>query len=915
VRTMVQRGNGRGDAPHIVVLLDGAAALRAIPGMSTVLQRGPTAGISVLALDSVATALPSETGALLDLTDPNRPSLRLSGHEHQQFVGDAVGAWWADRLSRGLAPLRDATPSGHGALPSTVPLLSLVPGADDAQVVAALWQEPPRAAAPIGVTAQGPWVLDLAADGPHVLVAGTTGSGKSELLRTLVVSLSIHHRPEDLSFVLVDYKGGAAFRECERLPHTAGVVTDLDEHLAQRALTSLRAELKRRERLFVSVGATDFASYQRHSAPEQALPRLVVVIDEFRALAEELPEFVDGIVSIAALGRSLGLHVVLATQRPAGVVTADIKANVNLRIALRVRDSTDSQDVLDSPEAATIDPAVPGRGYARSGGSGLVGFHAAHFSAVGQPTGIRVRDLAWGRTQPPWPTPEGSRDEASERIITAVAQAAAMVGAAPSPPVWLPPLPHHVPLASLPSPPRPECCAIGLVDRPELHSQAPLELDLDTPGHWSFVGAGSSGRTTALETVARALASRLGADRLHVYAVSGGSLVGLTDLPQCGAHVDVTDLGRLERLVDRLEAEVRSRQRNVGPERARLLLLVDDWDVVAGEAGSLDHAMVLGRLLGLLRQGEAHGLTAVVAGDRSLLLGRVASVISRRVLLRLADRGDAALAGLAVTAVPADPPPGRGVLRDGTEVQLAVGPAGPARRAAVGPSIGPPRLDPLPTRVVARDLPAPDLGAGLLVGLGGDAVEPLALREESDGRRWLVAGARGSGVSNALLLVAQGLVDAGRPVTVVAPRPGPLDALRHDRRLLGWRDARSLTAGDLPRECPGLAVVADGADELLDTRAEDLLRDFSRQVERQGGLLVVGASATTLMTQYRGVGTEVARERTGILLGPRSALEGDLFGLRLRADPQAPPGRGYLIRRGRALPLQVALTGTPSEGG
>ncbi len=581
VRTAVQRGDGDGHGPHIVVLLDGAAALRTVPGMSTVLQQGPAVGISVLALDSVATALPSETGALLDLTDPNQPSLRLPGHEHQQFVTDGVGAWWADRLSRGLAPLRDATPSDHGALPSAVPLLSLLPGADDAQVVAALWQEPPRAAVPIGVTAQGPWVLDLAADGPHVLVAGTTGSGKSELLRTLVVSLSIHHRPEDLSFVLVDYKGGAAFRDCERLPHTAGVITDLDEHLAQRALTSLRAELKRRERLFASVGATDFASYQRHSAVNPALPRLVVVIDEFRALAEELPEFVDGIVSIAALGRSLGLHVVLATQRPAGVVTADIKANVNLRIALRVRDSTDSQDVLDSPAAATVDPAVPGRGYARSGGSGLVGFHAARLSAVGQPTGIRVRDVVWGRSQPPWPTAEGSGDETPERIVTAVVDAAAMLGAAPAPPVWLPPLPLQVPFASLPSPSGPECCVIGLVDRPELHAQAPLELDLATPGHWSFVGAGSSGRTTALVTVARGLASRLGADRLHVYAVSGGSLVGLTDLPQCGAHVDVADLGRLERLVDRLEAEIHSRQRNVGPERARLLLLVDDCDLLA----------------------------------------------------------------------------------------------------------------------------------------------------------------------------------------------------------------------------------------------------------------------------------------------------------------------------------------------
>jgi S-DNA-T family DNA segregation ATPase FtsK/SpoIIIE len=151
-------------------------------------------------------------------------------------------------------------------------------------------------------------------------------------------------------------------------------------------------------------------------------------------------------------------------------------------------------------------------------------------------------------------------------------------------------------------------------------------------------------------------------------------------------------------------------------------------------------------------------------------------------------------------------------------------------------------------------------------------------------------------------------------VTVLAPRPGPLDALRYAGPLVSWRDAHALTAGDLPSDCAGRAVVADSADELLDTRAHDLLRDVSREVERQGALLVVGANATTLMTQFRGVATEVARERTGILLGPRSALEGDLFGLRLRADPPAPPGRGFLIRRGRAVPVQVADPGTPSEG-
>ncbi len=166
-----------------------------------------------------------------------------------------------------------------------------------------------------------------------MLVAGTTGSGKSELLQTLVGSLATNASPNDLTFVLVDYKGGAAFGACAALPHTVGLVTDLDGPLTQRALTCLDAELRRRERLLADAGAVDLAAYRRAG---HRLARLVLVVDEFATLAEELPDFVRGLVSVAQRGRSLGLHLVLATQRPEGVVSADIRANTQLRICLAV---------------------------------------------------------------------------------------------------------------------------------------------------------------------------------------------------------------------------------------------------------------------------------------------------------------------------------------------------------------------------------------------------------------------------------------------------------------------------------------------------------------------------------------------------------------------------------------------------
>ena len=197
--------------------------------------------------------------------------------------------------------------------------------------------------------------IDLVRDGPHGLIAGTTGAGKSELLRTLVVALAAEVSPDHLSFVLIDFKGGATFDTCARLPHTVGVVTDLDEGLAERALVSLDAEIRRRERLLRGVCADDLAVYRRNAT--DALARLVVVVDEFATLANELPDFLTALVGIAQRGRSLGVHLLLATQRPAGVVTDDIRANTNLRLALRVHDRSDALDVVGDERPATFPAA------------------------------------------------------------------------------------------------------------------------------------------------------------------------------------------------------------------------------------------------------------------------------------------------------------------------------------------------------------------------------------------------------------------------------------------------------------------------------------------------------------------------------------------------------------------------------
>jgi S-DNA-T family DNA segregation ATPase FtsK/SpoIIIE len=245
----------------------------------------------------------------------------------------------------------------------------------------------------IGECYDGPFGIDLSKDGPHALIAGTTGAGKSELLQTMIASLACANRPDAMTFVLIDYKGGSAFKDCVHLPHVTGMVTDLNPHLTQRALASLSAELTRREKILAAAGAKDIKEYTERAGREprrQPLPRLVIVIDEFASLVRDLPVFVTGLVGIAQRGRSLGIHLVLATQRPSGVVSADIRANNDPLVPGR-------RSLGDPDHAPAL--AAPLAGLAPRGGrpgpAQRRGRHPGHCHRPGRLAPRRAMTAAW----------------------------------------------------------------------------------------------------------------------------------------------------------------------------------------------------------------------------------------------------------------------------------------------------------------------------------------------------------------------------------------------------------------------------------------------------------------------------------------------------------------------------------------
>ena len=305
------------------MILDGSRKLRALPGAVQLLQEGPTVGVYAICLDADEKLLPAECQAVV-VVEGDRVRVQQAMEETlPEIRPDFVPPDWCARLARSIAPIRDVSSADDGVvLPDSARLLDVLRmEPPSATRIASRWRDGGRSTlAVIGESYDGPFAIDISKDGPHALIAGTTGSGKSELLQTIVASLAVANRPDEMTFVLIDYKGGSAFAECALLPHTVGMVTDLDPHQVERALVSLSAELTRRERILAAAGAKDIEAYQLLVDGRRApsLPRLVIVVDEFAAMSRDLPDFVTGLVNIAQRGRSLGLHLMLATQRPSG---------------------------------------------------------------------------------------------------------------------------------------------------------------------------------------------------------------------------------------------------------------------------------------------------------------------------------------------------------------------------------------------------------------------------------------------------------------------------------------------------------------------------------------------------------------------------------------------------------------------
>lgn len=803
----------------------------------------------------------------------------------------------------------------------------------------------------VGSAGVDPIHLDLRTQGPHALVGGTTGAGKSEFLQAWVLGMAAEYSPDRVTFLFVDYKGGSAFADCVSLPHTVGLVTDLSPHLVRRALTSLRAELQYREHLLNRKKAKDLLELEKRGDPDSP-PALVLVIDEFAALVGDVPEFVDGVVDIAQRGRSLGIHLIMATQRPAGVIKDNLRANTNMRIALRMADESDSQDVVGIKDAAHFDPAIPGRGVAKTGPGRLALFQSGYAggwtSREPERADIEVAELRFGGENRWEDVGASDVDENrdlgptdQQRLVSSIVKATGDAGIPDPRRPWLDELARLYDLGRLPQRTDTDLL-LGVSDIAERQQQLPTYFRPDVDGHLSIFGTGGSGKSAVLRTLtaAAAITPRGGPVRVYGLDFGSGSLRMLEALPHVGAIIAGDDSERIIRLFRMLQAELEDRgprfaaanASNIGeyrtlanrPQEPRILLLIDgfpnfrnDFEIPAGRSIWYDV------FKDILSDGRQLGIHVALTADRAgAVPASIGSSIQRKVVLRLADDGYGML-DVPSDILSAKSPAGRAIV-DGFETQIAIlgGSASVSEQATATKSLAEamiragvaqvPGIGSLPKEYPLAELPD-SIRSEPVLGISDLDLGPLGFDPVGT---FLLAGPPASGRSNALHALALSMqrFDPDARLYYLGNARSPLS------QAVAWTDsatsvdavaalAKDLAAAVSDADTEGrIVVIVESIGDFLQTPADSAIVELARAAKRSDHLVIAEAEMSSWGSSWPLLG-EFKNGRRGFLLQPET-VEGDIIlktPLPRINKSEFPPGRGMYIAKGKSARVQLPL--------
>lgn len=686
------------ERPYYLIIALSKRIFDGIEVVKQVMAQEKNIGVSVI---SVYDSIPKECTLMLDIQQNNACKityLRKPDKRDRPFCVDSYNKELARASMRILANTRLKLITQSFTLPKALTFLEMFNvGKVEHLNVADNWKNSnpiKTLAAPVGLATDGSvFQLDLHQkfQGPHGLVAGMTGSGKSEFLITYILSMAILYHPDEVAFVLIDYKGGGlagAFDDPARgihLPHLVGTITNLDGSAIQRSLTSIESELKRRQRVFNKAkslsgeGTMDIYTYQRlvrSGVVKEPIPHLFIISDEFAELKTQQPEFMEQLISAARIGRSLGVHLILATQKPSGIVNDQIRSNTKFSVCLKVQDKMDSQDMIGRPDAAELKET--GRFYLQ------VGYN--EYFALGQ--------SAWsGADYEPQEEVVVNRDDSVQVIDTigqtilevkqkkkkGISQGSQLVAVVnylsktasdmkiAQRSLWKKPLPEKLDEDALLQQlwkkqgglPKEDglTAVLGAIDDPSRQIQYPLTIDITHSGHLLVVGDQGSGKSVFLQTLLLMLSERYSPEKLNYYLLdySGRMLSLFRSMPHCGAVINEDQEDSLKQFFELIDQLVSERKKlfarlevdsfEAAARHSELPLIVVVIDNIAGFMESKKGYDYYSRLDTYLKAGASYGIRYIITMSHlNEMNGRIKQEMPARLAFHMKDKyeyGDA----------------------------------------------------------------------------------------------------------------------------------------------------------------------------------------------------------------------------------------------------------------------------------
>ena len=651
--------------PHYVVLVTDEKLILDHVIMEFFTEDPTDLGCSLVFVEDVMSSLSENIQTVINIKDRNTGQLVMEEGvlKETDFRLDHFPVDYdKERIARTLAPLNHLQ-NLKSSIPDSVTFMEMY-GAEtfeDLQVSSRWEKNAPykSLAVPIGLRGQGDLVqlnLHEKAHGPHGLIAGTTGSGKSETIQSYILSLAVNFHPHDVAFLLIDYKGGGMANLFKNLPHLLGTITNLDGAQSMRALASINAEIHRRERLFREFEVNHINQYQKkfkNGEAKEPLPHLFLISDEFAELKANQPDFIKELVSIARVGRSLGVHLILATQKPSGVVDDQIWSNSRFKIALKVADRSDSNEMLHTPDAAEI--TQTGRAYLQVGNNEVYElFQSAWSGADYQPEkddmGIEDHTIylinELGQYEILNEDLSGLEDadeikEVPTELDAIVHNIQLMCEEQQIPPVpqpWLPPLKERITLEELEEvqptvaweQEKPLSVLLGMADIPQAQKQEAVSINLAKDGHVLLYGSPGTGKTTFLQSAGMDLARKFSPKDLTIYLMDFGTngLAPLSKLPQVADTMLLDQTEKISKFVRIMEKELNRRKKLLsdygvgtlelyrqasGQKEPAIVILLDSYEAIKEEAYEAELFKLLVRIS---REGLSIGVHLLMTAGR-----------------------------------------------------------------------------------------------------------------------------------------------------------------------------------------------------------------------------------------------------------------------------------------------------------